>query len=293
MRPNSHPFRVVMGLENSSGPWVSGSQEKRERKGQPSREMARRKQIEERKNRCPLLSESQMLVLLFPAHLKSWECAFPAQSGNSNAWFPALGSLGQVSPEIASGPLSKGTPTPGPGSPWNPPALYLPHLSTLSMLQPSHHSISQREKELGGVGGWDGGGGSRGWEGGIAARPLGLGWWEARKHLFLLSSAPVAPRRSGWAQEPPQASLFRPGSSIRGRGVGRRSLAWPLGFWRQVLTLFSHYPSFPGHTTYPHCFSPHLSGNQISSTQISRTRLPPNCVCVCWLSLPGQQSAIF
>jgi len=31
MRPDSHSFRVVMGLENSSGPWISGSQEKRER----------------------------------------------------------------------------------------------------------------------------------------------------------------------------------------------------------------------------------------------------------------------
>lgn len=49
--------------------WVPG--EERERKGQASREMERRKKIEERKNRCPLLSESQMLVQLFPAHLKS------------------------------------------------------------------------------------------------------------------------------------------------------------------------------------------------------------------------------
>lgn len=49
--------------------------------------------------------------------------------------YPCLS--GQVCSKTPSGPLWVGVPTPGPSSPQRPPASHLPHLSTLSLIDPS------------------------------------------------------------------------------------------------------------------------------------------------------------
>lgn len=143
----------------------------------------------------------------------------------------------QVSSEIPSGPLSKGCPPPQVPVPHR---AHLPHIfhSSQPYLCPTLPiTPSVREKEL--EGGWGGAPRRRRGTGaereGLLARP---GLRTAREHLFLLSSAPVAPSGSGWPQEPLQWSQSRPGSCV-GPGGGQKDPGMASGIPGGASTLFS------------------------------------------------------